>query len=125
MMIKLSVLRSLIREALVEAPALKPVDPLLDPSKAYDYEMKNGAYNYDTERGTDVIGLWYRSPGQAPGSSGDPFRPEDAMSYVGFRPPADANASAGAPPGAKGEQGEQAMGDTVDIDDPAELPDGL
>lgn len=41
-------------------------------------------YGQDIERGVDIHGFWYRSPGRSMGQDGDPFRPEDAKLYLGF-----------------------------------------
>lgn len=35
------------------------------------------------DRGADIHGFWYRSPGRPMGTMGDPFRPEDAAEYIG------------------------------------------
>ena len=44
-----------------------------------------GARDYELERGTDIHGYWYRSPGDK--GDGDPGRPEDAEEYIGMKPP--------------------------------------
>lgn len=46
----------------------------------------NGFYSYEMERGNDITGFWYASPGREPGKDGDPCRPEDADEFVGFKP---------------------------------------
>lgn len=38
------------------------------------------------DRGADIHGFWYRSPGRPMGTMGDPFRPEDAAEYIGQKP---------------------------------------
>ena len=44
-----------------------------------------GFYPYEIERGVDVQGYWYRSPGRGPGSDGDPGRPSNAEDYIGMK----------------------------------------
>ena len=51
-----------------------------DPS-----QRGGGARDYEVERGTDVHGYWYKSPGDK--GSGDPGRPEDPAEYIGMKPP--------------------------------------
>jgi hypothetical protein len=46
-----------------------------------------GFYPYEKERGNDIHGFWYKSPGRPVGQDGDPFRPEDAAAYIGQKPP--------------------------------------
>lgn len=77
MKISIGKLRRLIRETLgASASASDPTDV-------------KGFYPYEIERGTDVHGFWYRSPGRSMGSDGDPFRPADAAEYIGMKPPPD------------------------------------
>jgi hypothetical protein len=45
-----------------------------------------GFYPYEIERGTDIHGYWYRSPGRGMGSDGD-FRPSNALEYIGMSRP--------------------------------------
>jgi len=45
----------------------------------------DGFYPYEVERGTDIHGYWYRSPGRSVGSDGDPFRPPDPAEYIGMK----------------------------------------
>ena len=45
----------------------------------------DGFYPYEIERGVDVHGFWYRSPGRTPGADGDPGRPSDAAEYIGMK----------------------------------------
>ena len=76
MRIRLGQLRKLIRETLgAGASGSDPTDV-------------KGFYPYEIERGTDIQGFWYRSPGRSMGSDGDPGRPGDAAEYIGFKPPA-------------------------------------
>lgn len=82
-------LRKLIREVLSEGPAGPGVTA--DPTNSV-----GGFYPYDIERGADIHGYWYKSPGDK--GSSDPMRPEDAEEYIGFKTkgatPADAAAEA-------------------------------
>jgi hypothetical protein len=77
MKIRISELRKLIRQVLLETGAIgiKPGEPP---------DIK-GFYPYDLERGVDIQGFWYKSPGRSPGSDGDPGRPADAEEYIGFK----------------------------------------
>ena len=75
--IRLGELRKIIRGALVEGP--------VGPGVVADPTEPNGFYPYEIERGVDVRGNWYRSPGKSPGSDGDPGRPSDAAEYIGFK----------------------------------------
>lgn len=81
MKIRVGDLRRLIRQALLseygQASAASGTDPL---------DVK-GFYPYEIERGTDIHGYWYRSPGRSQGSDGDPFRDSDAASYIGQKSP--------------------------------------
>jgi hypothetical protein len=90
MLIRISELRKIIREMITEGPA--------GPGVAADPTETSGFYPYELERGTDIYGYWYRSPGRSPGSDGDPMRPADAAEYIGFKTkgatPADAAAEA-------------------------------
>jgi hypothetical protein len=45
-----------------------------------------GFYPYEIERGADIHGYWYRSPGRSMGSDGD-FRPSNALEYIGMSRP--------------------------------------
>lgn len=52
---------------------------------------------FDKER--DHSATWYRSPGQAAGTAGDPFRSEDPHAQLGFHPPgSDGESKPLAPP---------------------------
>ena len=44
-----------------------------------------GFYPYELERGVDIQGFWYKSPGREMGSEGDPYRPADAAEYLGMK----------------------------------------
>lgn len=76
MKLKIGQLRKLIREA-------------IDDSTESSSNNTGGFYPYEIERGVDIHGYWYRSPGRAMGGDGDPGRPEDAASYIGMKPPVD------------------------------------
>jgi hypothetical protein len=38
------------------------------------------------DRGVDIYGYWYKSPGESGGAGVDPMRPEDAEDYIGMKP---------------------------------------
>jgi len=72
-------LRKLIKEVILEygqATGASGSDPT---------DVK-GFYPYDLERGVDIQGYWYRSPGRGKGSDGDPGRPSNAEEYIGMNP---------------------------------------
>ena len=75
---KYNKLRNFIREFLVleygQATGASGSDPT---------DVK-GFYPYEIERGTDIQGSWYRSPGKSPGGDGDPGRPSNAEDYIGM-----------------------------------------
>ena len=77
-------LRKMIRRYLSEGPS--------GPGVTADPTDVKGFYPYEIERGADIHGYWYKSPGDK--GSGDPGRPDDAEEYVGFKTkgatPADA-----------------------------------
>lgn len=75
---KLGELRRVIRRALAEGG---PVGPGVTSNPT----EPGGFYSYDIERGVDILGRWYRSPGASPGSEGDPGRPADPTEYIGFK----------------------------------------
>jgi hypothetical protein len=75
MKISILKLRALIREALLESPA--------GPGVTANPTDVKGFYPYDLERGVDIHGYWYKSPGDK--GSNDPMRPEDAAEYIGFK----------------------------------------
>ena len=75
MKIRISELRKLIRKVLAEGPA--------GPAITADPTDVKGFYPYEVERGTDIFGYWYKSPGDK--GSNDPMRPEDAAEYIGFK----------------------------------------
>lgn len=91
MKIRISELRKIIRQVLSENPA--------GPGVAANPADVKGFYSYDIERGADIHGYWYKSPGDK--GSNDPGRPEDAEEYIGFKTkgatPADAAAEATPP----------------------------
>ena len=75
--IRVSELRRLIRQVLLEGPS--------GPGVTSDPTEKKGFYPYEVERGVDVQSFWYRSPGRSMGSDGDPGRPSDAAEYIGLK----------------------------------------
>lgn len=89
-----SLLRRYVRAALEEAAAGAGVTA--DPTTG----TAGGARDYELERGVDIHGYWYKSPGDK--GSGDPGRPEDPEEYVGFKTkgvrPDDAAADLAPPP---------------------------
>lgn len=76
-----SELRRFIRMTLLENPS--------GPGVTADPTEIKGFYPYEVERGVDIQGYWYKSPGRSIGADGDPGRPEDAAEYIGQKPPAD------------------------------------
>jgi hypothetical protein len=86
MKIRIGELRKLIRSALTEGPT--------GPGVTANPTDVRGFYPYDLERGADIHGYWYKSPGDK--GSNDPMRPEDPEEYIGFKTkgatPADAAA---------------------------------
>jgi hypothetical protein len=81
-------LRRIIRQVLLEGA--------VGPAIAADPTEVKGFYPYDIERGTDIHGYWYKSPGDK--GSSNPMRPDDPEEYIGFKTkgatPADAAAAA-------------------------------
>ena len=75
--IRVSELRRLIRQVLLEGPS--------GPGVTSDPTETKGFYPYEMERGVDVQSFWYRSPGRSAGSDGDPGRPSDAAEYIGLK----------------------------------------
>lgn len=87
-------LRIFIRGVLGErAPGpVVSVDPTnLDTSS-------NGFYPYEVERGSDIQGFWYKSPGRSMGGEGDPGRPADPQEYIGMKPKTGGEGGGEAPP---------------------------
>lgn len=88
MKVRLGELRRIIRRALQEGPA--------GPGVSADPTDVKGFYPYEVERGADIHGYWYKSPGDK--GSSDPMRPEDPEEYIGFKTkgatPEDAAAAA-------------------------------
>jgi len=84
-------IKSFVKSVIAEGPA--------GPGVTSDPTSVEGFYPYELERGNDIQGYWYKSPGDK--GSNDPGRPEDAEEYIGFKTkgatPADAAAEA-APP---------------------------
>lgn len=88
-------LRTLIREILREGPAGPGVTA--DPTTG----TTGGARDYDLERGVDIYGYWYKSPGELGGAGVDPLRPENPEEYLGMAGTGDTPgeiAAAEAPP---------------------------
>ena len=75
--LRVSELRRIIRQVLLEASTGGAIG--VDP-KELD-TAPEGFYPYDIERGVDIQGKWYRSPGE---SEGDPGRPADPLLYIGM-----------------------------------------
>ena len=44
---------------------------------------EGGARDYELERGVDIHGYWYKSPGDK-ATGGDPGRPDDPAEYIGL-----------------------------------------
>lgn len=89
MRIRISELRRIIRQVLLEASTGGSLG--IDPSTVDS--SSSGFYPYEVERGVDIYSKWYRSPGE---SAGDPGRPEDAEEYIGIKPKASASPEGGA-----------------------------
>ena len=83
MRMRISELRRVIRRVLSEEPGITT-----DPTDT------KGFYDYEIERGSDIHGFWYLSPGRGVGGDGDPGRVSDPAGYIGFKTkgttPADA-----------------------------------
>lgn len=71
-------LRHFIREVLLSEYGQPAAASGTDPTD------KKGFYPYEIQRGVDVQGYWYRSPGRGMGSDGDPGRPSNASEYIGM-----------------------------------------
>lgn len=78
----MSELRRIIRQVLSETPGITA-----DPTDV------KGFYPYDVERGSDIHGYWYRSPGDK--GSGNPGRPDDAAEYIGMKSKSSKEGAAG------------------------------
>ena len=94
MRMRLGELRRLIRAALLEGPS--------GPGVTADPTEVRGFYPYEAERGADIAGYWYLSPGD---KGTNPMRPDDPAEYIGLKPPAggaaegeDTGGEGGAPP---------------------------
>lgn len=65
------------------------------PGVTADPTNPDGFYPYELERGSDIYGYWYKSPGD---KGSNPMRPDDPAEYIGFKikgaTPADAAAEA-------------------------------
>lgn len=105
MKIRISELRRLIRSALREGPAGASITA--DPTNVA------GFYPWEAERGADIYGYWYRSPGDK--GSSDPGRPEDAEEYIGFRTKGATPADAAAEAAPKESEGGGTSGDTSEL----------
>lgn len=75
MKVRLGELRRIIRRELQEGPS--------GPGVSADPTDVKGFYPYEIERGADIHGYWYKSPGDK--GSSDPMRPEDPEEYIGFK----------------------------------------
>jgi hypothetical protein len=86
-MVKMKIyeIRRLIQKILKETSAGAGVTS--DPTDV------RGFYDYETERGNDIHGFWYRSPGRGAGSDGDPGRPQNSLDYVGMQSPDEEESS--------------------------------
>lgn len=82
-------LRWYVREVLREGPAGAGVTA--DPTTG----VAGGARSYDLERGVDIYGYWYKSPGDK--GSGDPGRPDDPAEYIGMTSGTDEGGGASEP----------------------------
>lgn len=78
MKMRLGDLRRIIRRIVTEGPA--------GPGVSADPTDVRGFYPYDVQRGADIQGFWYRSPGRSAGAEGDPGRPSDEKEYLGMAP---------------------------------------
>jgi len=108
--IRLGRLRRLIREAIV-------TETLGASASGTDPTDHKGFYPYEIERGTDIHGFWYRSPGREPGSDGDPFRPSNAAQYIGQQPPDDNTVNTPGEDAAEDMEAEPIMpGEGADVD---------
>lgn len=105
-------LKKLLREAILGEDG--PSASATDPTTSAD----DGFYDYDEERGTDIFGVWDMSPGQPPGTAGDPYRPEDPYLDLGMHRSDD---NAGAPPFAAGEEGVNSRPFGADPSNPADI----
>ena len=87
MKIRIGEIRRIVRQVLLESyGGALGVDPTkLDASS-------KGFYPYDIERGVDIAGKWYRSPGE---KTGDPGRPDDPAKYIGMTSDAEVESSEG------------------------------
>lgn len=81
------ILRQFIREALRQGASGPGITA--DPTTG----TSGGARDYDLERGVDIHGYWYKSPGDK--GSSDPMRPDDPEEYIGIKPKAPAEGEAG------------------------------
>jgi hypothetical protein len=104
-------IRSLIKEILLrefgQATSASGTDPT-DPK---------GFYPYEIDRGIDIHGFWYKSPGRPVGSDGDPYRPEDAAAFLGMKKPEEP-----APEGEEGSEGEGPPGTDGEGEDGETVP---
>lgn len=86
-----TLIRRFVREVLREGPGGPGV--AADPTTG----TSGGARDYELERGVDIHGYWYKSPGDK-ATGGDPGRPDDPEEYIGIKPKAPAGVEGGAPP---------------------------
>ena len=90
-------LRRFIREALRQGASGPGVTA--DPTTG----TSGGARDYEVDRGVDIYGYWYKSPGD---KGTNPGRPDSAEEYIGMGgegTPEDAAADLAAPPVGGGE----------------------
>ncbi len=121
--IRIGTIRKVIREALLREFGEPTGASGSDPMDA------KGFYPYDIERGADIHGFWYMSPGRAVGEDGDPYRTTDAAAYIGMKKPEPETPEGeegegegeSAAPGEMGEEGtetETPEGEEVETEEP-------
>lgn len=79
-MVTLREVRRMVRSAILR-------ETLGASASGSDTGGAKGFYPYEIERGEDIHGFWYKSPGREPGGDGDPYRAKDAAEYIGQKPP--------------------------------------
>ena len=118
-------IRKVIREALLREFGEPSGASGSDPTDA------KGFYPYDIERGADIHGFWYKSPGRQVGEDGDPYRSSDAAAYIGMKKPEPETPEGeegegegeSAAPGEMGEEGSDVPGEESDDLDTEEQPE--
>ena len=78
--------KELLRSYIKEVLSLKEMGGPVGASGSDPSDVK-GFYPYEIERGVDIHSFWYKSPGRSMGGDGDPFRPADALEYIGMKRP--------------------------------------